>query len=529
MRIGFSSIYSWRPHVEHLWFLSRLAESAGHEAFFLTCDSDLPTCYTRELRDRPALLECLQCRAGGVRSYARRNVSSIGALQPAAVSSPPALLPPAPPDMHLSSASTLGRFETDAEFSGAEFAALASRLQPVTERAYAAALRWITTNRLDAVCVFNGRMDATRAIYEAARSLHVRVVTLERTWFGDGLQLFPDENALGLQAVHRMVAEWRERPLTKSQAIRAVSHVSRRFLRSNVTEWRAYNRNAVESSWPVEAAARRILLVPGSRNEVWGHPDWVSLWPEPTAAYDALIAHFGLTARDLVLRCHPNWGEHIGRSTGERSERYYVEWAARRGVHCIGSKDPTSTLGLIAQADAIVVSNGSAALEAGILGKQVIGTAPAVYQEAGMRDAATTPAEMARLQLDVDLDEAARTARSAHIRRQTLRFCYTMIYRIPQYTRYVIAETTTRYRYDLSAPPARFLELLQSGRLQADDATFADDARGEEAVLDAIGRREWASLLDAGPERDAARARLLRRPLMRVVDAIARVKSVGDR
>ena len=117
LRIGFATVYSWRPHVEHAYFLAQLAERAGHEAFFLTCDADLPTCYTREMRDRPAWRECLECRAGGLRSYTSRNLSSIGAnaLRDAAV---------APIEWAQSSASTLGRFESDADYASAEFQAI---------------------------------------------------------------------------------------------------------------------------------------------------------------------------------------------------------------------------------------------------------------------------------------------------------------------------------------------------------------------------------------------------------------------
>src|SRR5438105_1989428 len=203
LRIGFATIYSWRPHVEHLYFLARLAESAGHQAFFLTCDADLPTCYTREMRDRPAWQECLQCRAGGIRSYTATRVSSLGDCAERDHA-------PARPEWSHSSASTLGRFESDADFASPEFEAIAARLRPAVQISYQAARAWIREQRLDAVCVFNGRMDTTRAIFEAAKSLGVRVVSLERTWFSDGLQLYPDETCLGLQSVHRLIESWRD-------------------------------------------------------------------------------------------------------------------------------------------------------------------------------------------------------------------------------------------------------------------------------------------------------------------------------
>lgn len=158
MRIGFAAIYSWRPHVEHLYFLAQLAGKAGHDSYFLTCDGDLGACYTREMRDRPKWRECLECRLGGIRSYTTSNVTAIGRLQAEAGTSS------ASPEWAFSSASTLGRFESDADYSTPEFSALVERMLPSVQLSFSAAREWISRNKLDAVCVFNGRMDATRAI-----------------------------------------------------------------------------------------------------------------------------------------------------------------------------------------------------------------------------------------------------------------------------------------------------------------------------------------------------------------------------
>ncbi|HVZ37582.1 MAG TPA: hypothetical protein VG963_34410, partial [Polyangiaceae bacterium] len=514
------------PHVEHLYFLATLARRAGHECVFLACDADLPDCYTRELRERPGWRECLQCRAGGIRSFTGENVASLGKY-PAHFSDSMQ----APDDWANASASTLGRFEADSDYSSEEFRALVARLRPAVQIGFEAARRWMMAKRVDAMCVFNGRIDVTRAIFEAAKSLGIRVVSLERTWFGDGLQLFPEENCLGLRTVDEMVRAWKDRPLKEAQAVRAAAHAARRFLRINLTEWRAYNTNAKESPWPIAQAPRRILLLPGSRNEVWGHPDWASGWAEPSTGFEALIEHFQLEPHEVVLRCHPNWAEKIGKRDGSRSETYYTNWAARRGILSIPSADPTSTMHLIAQADAIVVSNSSAALEAGILGKQVIGTAPSVYQEAGFRDRAYDLADVRSLVLDRDRDSVAAAEATRRRSRQALRFCYTMAYRLSQYTDCVIAESTTRYRYDLSASPQRFIELLKTGRLTADDEDFAQDASQEDGVLDAIAREQWSSLCEraASLPRRRPQERITRRALMRAVDLISDWKPVGDR
>ncbi len=494
MRIGFSSIYSWRPHVEHLEFLATLARQSGHEAFYLTCDADLTTCYARELRpQRSALVHCALCRIGGVRSYANRNVSSIGSLVSEEHPENDQAL-----SWALSSASTLGRFESDADFASEGFRILAARLEPVALTAYTAARRWIEKERLDAICVFNGRMDATRGILEAARVAGIRCITVERTWFGSGLHLTPDENCLGLNEVSRLVADWRDKPLSRAQALNSANYVALRFLRRNNKEWRAYNTNATVTEWPLSGMRRRILLTPGSRNEIWSHPDWASAWPERTAAFDAIIDHLNLSSKDVVLRCHPNWGEKIGSQAGELSENYYTEWAKHRGIHTIASRDPTSTLGLIEHADAIVVCGGSAALEAAIIGKQVIAVSPSTYQSAGFQSTVCSPEQLESLTLLVDSDDQARQSKEAQTSRQALRFCYTMAYRVAQFVDYVQCVSPTEYRYFEGANPQRLIDLIRSGRLAADDTSSAAHDSEEDDVIEIISARAWEMLAKDG-------------------------------
>ena len=525
LRIGFANVYAWRPHVEHLYYIATLARQAGHACFFLTCDSDLPHCYTRTLRSvRPDWQECLICRAGGIRSYTRQEVSSIGGLQVPRVDVPRTVK-----QWALSSASTLGRFESDEDFKSAAFHALADKLTPSVERAYSAARNWIAKQRLDAVCVFNGRIDATRAVFEAARDAGVRVVSVERTWFGDGLQLLPEENCLGLRSVDALVGTWGHYPLTAMQARQAAAYVAARVTGKNVTEWRAYNTNATTSVWPIRSAGRRILLLPGSRNEIWGHPDWESAWSEPTAAYDAVIAHFGLGTADLVLRCHPNWAQRIGRADGQLAERYYATWAQSRGIHVVASADSISTTDLIAQSDAVVLASGSAAFEAGVLGKQVIATAPSIYQRAGLRTDATTPHALAQAQLHANLNTAAQATLSRDISRASLRFGYTMARRVAQFTGFVRAESSSRYHYLQGADPDRLTRLLRTGVLEADDLTHANDETEENKILDSVALRDWdAFTFNHTLPENVHLQPVKRRWAFRPLDAIRAWSPIGD-
>lgn len=526
MRIGFSSIYSWRPHVEHTWYLASLAMRAGHEVRFLTCDSDLPTCYTRQMRDRNALRECMQCRIGGIRSYASQHVSSIADhfSEEAQLSAPVR-------EWAHSSASTLGRFESPEDYASAAFQQLVDDVTPTVHKAYVAALNWVKREKLDAVCLFNGRMDATRAIYEAAKACNIPVVSHERTWFGNGIQLLPGENCLGLANVWNMVDRWKDKPLTQVQAHRAASLVARRFLKQNQNEWRAYNQSAIDKPWQVPEGKRRVLILPSSTNEIWGHPDWASGWTSLLDAFDAIIARLQLQPDELILRCHPNWGEKIGKNDGRLPERFYTDWAKQRGIRCISSTDRTSTMHLIEQCDALVVSVGSAALEAGTLGKPVISVAQSIYHTAGFTYNVHHPDQLAVLDPLRQNTPAAGSDLSHHITSQALRFAYAMVWRLPQYVDFIRAKSPTNFEYIAGADPQKLITLIQQQRLEADDPTYdTTGVAGENAVIRMIAARQWEDLIGAPQDtHHPAAAPLNRRGFYKVIDHIRKISAVGDR
>lgn len=517
MRIGFVTIYAFRPHVEHNAYLALLARAAGHEVRFLSCDAQLPNCYTRALKGTSKPVECPKCIAGGVRSYERAQVSALAAA-PVALAAERAL------EWAFSSACTLLRTEPREQWQSAEFRALQASLAAAAARAYAGARAWIERERLDAIVCFNGRFEANRAVIEAAADAGVPYLTVERTWFGDGLQFAINENCLDLTQLDRLNARYRDGPLSQRQAARVARHLAARFLRRNDKEWRAYNRQGQPLPWP--AAGRdggpRVLIVPSSRNEVDGHPHWAYGWAQLTDGLDAVLQTLGADFRAAVLRCHPNWGERIGRRTGERSERYYGDWAARRGVHCIGSRDRASTQDLIGQADIVIVTGGSAAFEAGALGKPVISLTPSTYQNAGLCVTVPSPRDLDGVKAAFD------TAPRERIRR-TLRYGYTHIYRFSQFVDYVRAVTTTRYRYYEGADAARLERMLAGGEIEPDDATTAADSAGEDAVVAQVEARRWASLLTEDEPAAAREIAVRRRPALRWIDALRERFPQGDR
>lgn len=522
MRIGFTNIYAWRPHVEHMQYLALLARQGGHEVRYLACDSDFLTCYSRELRPQSLKAwECFKCRSGSSRSYASSGVSGIGKLLAGATGTAPTEASA----WARSSANTLWRFESPAEFTSVQAELTAQQLAVAVARAHDATLRWIERERLDGIYLYNGRMDATRGVLEATRRAGIPFVSVERSWFGDGLWLLPGENCLGLRNVDRIVASFADAPLTASQSARIARQVASRFMGVNASEWRAYNRDAVDTAWPHRHDGPRVLMLPSSRNEFFGHEDWASAWQEPTQALDAVLDHLGLRSEDCVLRCHPNWSEAIGHATGEMPERYYTEWAHRRGVRVIASADRSSTLSLIHQSDAIIVNGSSAALDAGVLGKQVIATGPGAYQAAGYADLACSPDALPALRLRAGQDHVRQNAR------QALRFGYSAVGRLPQFVDQVRGDSSFEYRYYDGADPHRLVSMLATQTLSPDDAASETSTDDENRTLDAIAAKAWPELFRGAPNAPPSGRSLEieRRPMYRAVDALRRLRPIGDR
>jgi hypothetical protein len=184
---------------------------------------------------------------------------------------------------------------------------------------------------------------------------------------------------------------------------------------------------------------------------------------------------------------------------------------------------------LIRDADAVVVTGGSAALEAGILGKQVIGISPSIYQQSGFQSNAYDQQRLDEVRPLYALPPVEREREARRIRRLTLRFCFNVAYRVSQFTPFVEALTTTRYAYYQGADPQRFIRLLETGELEADDADAADDENGEDFILDMIERGEWPALFAGGYRRSTmAQTDNGRRGLYRAVDRVREMFPRGD-
>lgn len=487
MRIGLTNLFSFRPHVEHLAYIALLLKKIECRVFALTCDAKLGNCYSRAIKGTGKLVECPKCVCGGVRSYPFDSVTSISTITKN-------LDPQILDLLSLSSSCTLHRTESDVEWFDPEVVATRKSLYAPISHTYHSALAWIEQNRLDAVICFNGRMDLPRAVLYACERAGIPFITHERSWFGDGLHLVPNGNCLSLRAIHTMVRDFQDRPLLQSQANLAGKLAAERFLQQNALEWRLYNQNPEPASWPSRSDGQRVLVLPSSRNEFGGHPEWQSGWSDNTRALDDLFERFGIAPQQVVVRCHPNWAEKIGRVDGRRSLQVYADWTRRRGIHCIFSDQKDSTYDLIQQADMVVMNGGSSAVEAGACGKQVVCLGPSGYQFAGFVRTFCSPDDLA-------VAEGPELIDANVVIRKTLRYLYLRARRFPQYVDFVRALETTRYEYYEGADPERILSMLRTGAVIADDPAFAGTSTEEDAVVDTLRQKKWQELAGYKPSR----------------------------
>jgi len=487
MKVGLVNIFSFRPHVHHLMFLHDVLQRSGCKTFFLTCDASVENCYARALKGTGKLYECSKCVAGGVRSFPVESVTGIKSLSSN-------LTVETLDQLAMSSSCTLNRTESETEWNDESVLKTRESLYAPIASVCQSTTKWIEDNQLDAVICFNGRMDLTRAVTYACELKNIPFITHERTWFGDGIHLIPNENCLALSSVNKMVSEFREKPLTEFQALSAGKLIGERFLQRNALEWRLYNKKPSNVEWPLSANGTRVLVLPSSKNEFAGHPDWSVEWSDNTEALDDLMEVYGFKPEQVLLRCHPNWSEKIGQVEGNRSLSVYRSWAKRKGVVLIDSDAKDSTYDLIQQADIVVMNGGSSAVEAGACGKKIICLGSSPYEYAGFVQTFFSRVQMeSEVLTEVDEDK---------IRRYTLRYLYVRLQRLPQYVDFVRADQTTKYKFYEGANAERIIHMFESGEINPNDPDYADSESFENDVLRQLRNKNWLRLSNYSSERE---------------------------
>jgi hypothetical protein len=492
MRIGFTNLFAYRPHVQHLKFLADICEKDGHEVFFLTCDGELDTCYTKLIRGKTGpfeqKLECIKCVAGGVRSYSGRFVDPISRY-----SEPNNNLPRDESNrLSLSSAATTVRVESNDELNCIDVKDIQSSLSSSIEKVYSASLNWIKQKRLDSIIVFNGRMDITAAVIKAAEAAGINYITHERTWFGDGIRVVPNNNCLSIVEIRRMAKEYSNLALSYDQSVFTARLLAARFKGTNNLEWRVYNQHSkAVSDWPAgNTLSKKYLVIPSSRNEFMGNEEFKTSWIDNTAALKDLVEIFCIEADQIVVRGHPNWSENIGKSTGKRSSDHYAAFCKKMGFTYIAAESDTSTYSLIEQADVVILNGGSSTIEAATLGKSIVCLSPSQFQDSGFVTTYTCRESMFKA------DGLCMEITPEMITKLAMRHVYTAARRFPMYVDQVKAISTTTYEYVGHPVSSKSItDVLITGQLEAYDTDHGGSLEGEDMLVKFLHNKEWDKVI----------------------------------
>lgn len=518
MHVGIANPFAYRPHVAHMAFIDRQLKRLGHRTFFLGCAGEIDNCASRAsksgLRKR---LECVKCRAGSIRSYldvepARLDLAASVTEQELRLGA----------EWAYSTACTTLQIEHEAQTRDADFCAMQQSLSEPTARAYTNARRWIRDNRLECVFLFNGRFELTRAIVEACVSESIRFVSVERSWFGDGLQLLPNEGCLGLKTFLDFGTHWSDKPLTRAQAERASGVIGRRLSRQSHGEWLQYNLE----HRPVGGRGEiRYLFLPSSQHEWLGDPDRSSGWEHPVAALEYLFARLGIGMDQLVVRAHPGWALNIKNYGVNRANGFYREWCRRVGAEYIEPQAQVDTHSLIRLAQIVFVNSSSAALEASWRGTPVVSLVPSAYTSSGICINLFSAADVDALDAHVvgvlGQRRWTRAERLAQCQR-ALRFLYCANYRLMQFVDSVKAINPFAFHsidpVDLSGLQA----LVERGVLLPEDPEHAVDDSDEREVAMAIIDGKGDTLgVDAVASGGAGFAPIRRRSAYRLIDLVS--------
>lgn len=467
MKIGYAMLYPYRGSIQNMIFLSELFSRQGHENFFLKCNSSVPYCYNRMIKGTSKIVECAKCYVGGVNTFPVGNITSIdGGLRRE-------LSDELKFEIIASSSYTLHRIETDEDCSSEEVLGTQEKLKPLAEIVYPNALKWIDDNNLDLVFIFNGRLDMPRAVLKACESKKVPYVTFEAAYPGVALEV--NDDCRSLKSLHRIIGEFIDKPLTQSQAIFSAEIANQMLNKKNLV-WRLYNTEPLQASWPVESP-HKILIVPSSNHEFKGVEAWTPEWNHPLDGVEAILERLGVDRSNCVIRSHPNWSENIGVSLdGSKSERVYTDWAVRNNAIVIPSTSKVNTIDLIKEADIVIVQYGTAGIEAGLLGKRVVGLSPSWYSTSGFSAQVHAIDELDNLRFfDNHNDE--------DVVRKSLRFLYCFHKRFSQYVDFIKPVSIYENKYNFNAEVSKIIEAVDNDVLSADDSDYAFDLNGEDLVV----------------------------------------------
>jgi hypothetical protein len=523
MRIGFVNIFSFRPHIQNLVFLSELLEREGHECFFLTCDSDVNMCYNLLIKSKNKLIDCPKCMIGGLRSF-YQNVDSIKdfSIDVDEIKNN---------DIWVeSSLATAYRVELPSQLLENDISKNKEKVLKSVNSTFNATKEWIKQKKLNGVICFNGRMDLTRGIIEACKSLNIPFLTHESSWFGHGITLVPNNNCLASSEWLRLNEIYQNKPLSESQLSVAISVIAQRFLKKSKFEWRQYNDTQTWQWRTITPKELKILILPSSRSEFMGEDEYNSQWSiDSIGGFEKTLDRLSECGYliNVVVKAHPIWGQSVYGVLGNKIENYYKAWANDKKFTWLGSEEQLDTQFLLSQCNILIINGSSVALEAGVMGKPIICTSNMIYTNAGFTLDILNDNDLKKIPLFLkDFD-------TKNVIRKALRFIYTCSKRFPQFVDGIVSITNleNRYFYTNKTNGKVLIDLLLTGQVKPFDNTYDINENNENKYIDKILEGKWnemEGIMKEEMNENRIEVEIKRRKMFTIVDKIRKKMPKGD-
>lgn len=488
MRVGLIPLFGWMPHSEHFVYLAHAIRALGHEVEVLTCDGSIPTCFNVEIKRQKKPIVCAACKSStAVVAFQADEKNRFRKYTSSPTSSE------VPNEWIHSSLRSLHRIEGDEMLPSLLLQSQAVKLAEATSQVYHRVQEWVDDRRPDFVFFFNGRIDISRAVLEALREKKIPFASVERSFSGNGINVLPGEDCLGLQAVHKLTSLVRDIPLPADKSYAAGQFLHDRIIGQTKTEWRNYNADSEDGEWPLLADGPRVLILPSSMNEIQGSSDYSMEWQDPTEGFEAVINGFGISPRQVLVRGHPNWAMDIGTAKGSAISQHYLNWSTSQGYHYIPSEVKVRSVDLMRDSDLVLVSHSSAAFEAAAVRRHVIAVGGAHYSKAGFTHDASDSEKLSRIIKNLKLYRGITLDKRRQ--RRLLRYISAAMTNIPMFAEDIVPLDARHCKMYKASNFNRLKSILDGGSLSLEIEHHDGCERIEDQVLEKIGTAEWIDII----------------------------------
>lgn len=467
MKIGFASIYPYRPHLKHMVFLVQQAKLLGHQINFLEINNGFENIFPKlEENFIKRTIASLKIKYAGLNGFLNESPDYINNyIKKTGYEIDSSKF------MYSAQSTVAGKFgicdEKDLHSKKIQKSIKKNLIDIKT--AYKASIEWLEIEHFDMVIGFNGRVDITNSIMQACIDRDVPYFSLERSWTGEGIQLIGNGTPLSLSSIHSLVEPWNYKPLKNYQIVKAYSFLANRFSKQASGEFRQWNKSQElglineNISW---------LYMPSSIFERIGHPDWEVEWKNDIEAVESLLKMKSINPSNLVVRGHPQWI-----MVSPESERLYSEWCKKIGAKYIESSSKINSQELILRSDNIISYGSTATFEAGIMGKNIYNLSPSFYDKSGFINNIFSKT--------TNINEVELSLSKKDIARLCLRCLYAINYRHMKLTNEIKAVNAFDYVFRDIKNIDFFFKLLENKNF-SNDEDFAESTKDEDEFLDLL-------------------------------------------